>query len=768
MDQTIRNNLRAVVTDCRKTLETSIAGILEGKYGIHSNGRVEEETRMTHLSHDEQRFRSDLVAHLHHIEASGFSPKEAVTQLIREMAFTHLNRIVAFKLLEKRGHIRETVSRGVESNGFRRYLAEHSDEEGKFHAGDREGTYTRFLTWLGSTLSREVGVLFSPLDPANTIYPPLRILEEVIGQFNKEELAGIWEADETIGWVYQYFTPKELREEARSQSGAPRNSYEMAFRNQFFTPRYVVRFLSDNTLGRIWYEQRHGKTVLAETSSFMVRFRDEVFLGEGSVSEAIESFLSGKTDVLPPLYEFAHAVRSFDWTHDERQPKFEALLHGLQNGSISDLTEWTTQDLWDCLYSVARATRFNDCWEDWEPHLIRIGEEIRRRILAVRKPDATQEEILKGPVLVFPRKKKDPRDIAVMDPACGSGHFLLYCYDLFEQIYQEAWEDPTSPVFTGSEKTLRDEYPDKTAFLREVPRLIIQHNLHGIDIDLRAVQIASFALWLRAQRSFHDQGIPRGQRPPITRANIVCAERMPGEREMLEEFIRELKPPILGNLVKRVFDKMDLAGEAGSLLKIEEDIREAIAQAHQAWQTRPRDEQKTLFPTDKQARLAVEFDLHGISDARFWEEAEQRVVEALQNYAARVENGKGFSRRLFAEDAEQGFAFIELSRHSYDVVLMNPPFGSSSTPSKTYIDQTYPRTKNDVYAAFVERWAGKLRDRGRLGAITSRTGFFLTSFQKWREEILLKEVKPVVVADLGYGVLDAMVETAAYCLEAKE
>jgi hypothetical protein len=58
-----------------------------------------------------------------------------------------------------------------------------------------------------------------------------------------------------------------------------------------------------------------------------------------------------------------------------------------------------------------------------------------------------------------------------------------------------------------------------------------------------------------------------------------------------------------------------------------------------------------------------------------------------------------------------------------------------------------------------------LGGRGQLGAITSRTGFFLSSFQKWREEILLKEAKPTVMADLGYGVLDAaMVETAAYCL----
>ncbi len=51
--------------------------------------------------------------------------------------------------------------------------------------------------------------------------------------------------------------------------------------------------------------------------------------------------------------------------------------------------------------------------------------------------------------------------------------------------------------------------------------------------------------------------------------------------------------------------------------------------------------------------------------------------------------------------------------------------------------------------------------------MTSRTGFFLSSFQKWREEILLQEARLTVFADLGYKVVDtATVETAAYCLEA--
>ena len=76
--------------------------------------------------------------------------------------------------------------------------------------------------------------------------------------------------------------------------------------------------------------------------------------------------------------------------------------------------------------------------------------------------------------------------------------------------------------------------------------------------------------------------------------------------------------------------------------------------------------------------------------------------------------------------------------------------------------------KNDVYAAFIERELQLLEHKRMLGAITSRTGFFLSSFQKWREEIVLNEARFTVMVDLGYRVLDtAMVETAAYCLEAK-
>src|SRR5579863_3311773 len=674
MDQAIRNKLRNVVTQCRKLLEDAVAQVLQGQFGIYTSGKqeevhVEDDAAMKHLSDEDRAYRKDILDHLEHVKARGYKPTDSLAQLVREIAFTHLNRFCAYKMMEARDLIRESVSNGLKSQGFLFYLADHDDDEKRATSGQQDVAYRHFLNWLGGTLSEEIGVLFNPNDSSNRLYPPQRVLDDVLCLLNEEALADIWTQDETIGWVYQYFTPKELRDAARDPkkggSQAPRNSYELAFRNQFFTPRYVVEFLTDNTLGRIWYEMRMGETKLKDQCRFMVRRPTETFLNEGA-----------------------------------QLPK--------------DVPE---------------------------------GRDNR-----------SQEELLKVPVYIPHRPKKDPRELKILDPACGSGHFLLYCFDLLLTIYEEAYSDPQLGP------TLQQDYPTRDALKRDVPRLILAHNLHGIDIDLRATQIAALALWLRCQRAYQESGLKK-DRPKITRSNFVCAEPMPGEPAMLKEFMGHLEPRLLGQLVEVVFDKMKLAGEAGSLLKVEEEIRTAVASAKQQWETGPIEVQKTLFDRSESKPKQKQFNLSGITDEEFFDEAEANVVEALRNYAEKAQNGQQLQRRLFTEDAVRGFAFVDVCHKRFDVVLMNPPFGESSKQAKATIEDQYPRTKNDLYAAFVEQGINRLNRGGMLGAITSRTGFFLTSFQKWREEILLNEAPPTVFADFGYGVLDtAMVETAAYCV----
>jgi len=280
---------------------------------------------------------------------------------------------------------------------------------------------------------------------------------------------------------------------------------------------------------------------------------------------------------------------------------------------------------------------------------------------------------------------------------------------------------------------------------------------------VRATQIAALALWLRAQRAYGELGLKENERPRITRSNIVCAEPMPGEHGMPEECAQSLEPTVLGELVEVVIDKMKLAGEAGSLLKIEVEIEDAVARARAQWQreferaTDRRGNELLLTHSEMDHLSSLANTQMGLSevsqvtDEEFWVQAEGRVIEALRSYSTGATNGESYQRTLFADDAAQGFAFVDVCRKRFEVVLMNPPFGDASKPSKAYIEKNYPRTENDVYAAFVERALDWLHPGGLLRAITSRTGFFLSSFRKWREKLVLGEARPTVVADLGQG-----------------
>ena len=107
--------------------------------------------------------------------------------------------------------------------------------------------YRLYLESLFDEIGQEVGILFDRRDPSSLLWPRRQALTDLLATLNAQELAGIWGEDETIGWVYQYFNSSEERKKMRDESQAPRNSRELAVRNQFFTPRYVVRFLVDNT-----------------------------------------------------------------------------------------------------------------------------------------------------------------------------------------------------------------------------------------------------------------------------------------------------------------------------------------------------------------------------------------------------------------------------------------------------------------------------------------------------------------------------------------
>ncbi len=686
-DQPTRNRLARFVSDTRTLLAEEFTRQLQNDYGLDpDSGDVTDLERLEHLDdarRETARLLRDTMAH--YLAAADTSTpakaqkarRDVLARIIREQAFTILNRLCALRMAEARGLLIESIARGYQSKGFQLY--QHLAGTA---LGETGACYRLFIFSVFDEFAVDLPVLFGRFSPQGRLFPREATLLRVLEEINHPDIDPLWAEDETIGWIYQYFNSVEERRQMRAASQAPRNSRELAVRNQFFTPRYVVEFLTDNTLGRIWYEMTGGKSALRDSCRYLVRRPNEIFLAEGEAAPEQED----------------------------------------------------------------------------------SGEEL------------TQEELLQQPVHILHRPLKDPRDIKMLDPACGSMHFGLYAFDLFERIYEEAWElearrGADGLVRTEGLKPLHESYNDRESFLRDVPRLIIERNIHGIDIDPRAVQIAGLSLWLRAQRSWQAQNVKALDRPRIQRSNIVCAEPMPGETDMLEEFAEQLQPKVLGQLVRIIFEKMKLAGEAGSLLKIEEEIKEAVSTAHAAYRKHLLDQKKDAeyLPGMAPEREGALFDFADLPEVEdFWASVELRVIDALRAYAEQAESG-AYQRRLFANDAARGFAFIDLCRKRYDVVLMNPPFGKFSKLWSVQSKTDYPNSANDILGAFVERFLNRLHDKGRLGAITSRTCFFLTTFTDWRRNVILRESAVRVIADLGQGVMDnAMVEAAAYVLESTQ
>jgi len=674
MDKDVRNILQRATQDARGLLEEEYREQLEGVFDILLDGTIDSEPG-SHLDDAQRLTRQKLVAAVEHNQASGITADEAVAMYLREAAFTTLNRFAALKMLEARELVQECISKGEQSAGFKEFcvlapgLASLSDKG-----------YRLYIENIFDEIGREVRVLFNRQDAVSLLWPRRQAFNALLDILNQQDLTSVWAEDETIGWVYQYFNSQEERRQMRNESSAPRNSRELAVRNQFFTPRYVVEFLTDNTLGRIWYEMRQGNTILKDQCRYLVRRPNEIFL---KVDEAVPENEQEATDNL------------------------------------------------------------------------------------------SQEELLRQPVHIPFRPKKDPREIRMLDPAGGSGHFGLYCFDLFLVIYAEAYDDEDlGPA-------LKKDYPDRTVFLNDVPRLILAHNIHIIDIDPRAVQIAGLALWLRAQRAYNDMSIPRAQRPPITRTNVVVAEPMPGEKDMFEEFLKGLREDRLENLMRRaleippdrqvratkamadslcalartVWESMSLAGEAGSLLKIEDDIAQSVRKSRATWEDKSPLFRFTEFSLEGKTIDRYERFLDG-DENDFWESAEQLVLAAIREFAERTFDKRTISRRLFADDAARGFALIDLCRKRYDTVLMNPPFGDRVLSCEQIFERAYGNGRLDLYHYFYERAELLLSVGGRVGAITPRTSLYQAHYTALREKWLEKKFRPQAIAELDLGVLD--------------
>ena len=212
MDKESRNRIQRATQSVRTLLENEYAEQLEGLFDIRLSGTIADKPG-EHLNASQRVLRGKLVGAIKHQIATGMDTAASVGSYLREASFTTLNRFVALKMLEARQLVQECISRGEESRGFKEFTGL---APGLLQLPDRG--YRIYIESLYDEIGREVRVLFDRRDPASLLWPRRQTLQKLLGVLNGAELEGIWEQDESIGWVYQYFNSDEERRQMRAES----------------------------------------------------------------------------------------------------------------------------------------------------------------------------------------------------------------------------------------------------------------------------------------------------------------------------------------------------------------------------------------------------------------------------------------------------------------------------------------------------------------------------------------------------------------------
>lgn len=636
------------VVSAKALLMQHVTELLQQYYGIWADGHTIPVEQLPHQDSDLIHNARLLRERLKHVkaalpEAEANKERVAVGQLIAEQAFTQLNRFCALRMCEERALIMESVHGGYDAVGFQSYDA--IAQKVSLPLYER---YKWYLFSLFDELSMELPAIFDRFSPYGLVFPDESTLLRLLELINDTQLSAwydeqtgntinFWKEDETLGWMFQFYNSLEERRKMREESNKPRNSREMAVRNQFFTPEYVVRFLTDNSLGRIWFEMTQGQS--------------------------------------------------------------------------------------------------------------RIGQE-RCHYLVHREGEALTQ-----------RPIKEPTEILSLDPTCGSMHFGLYLFEVYEYIYLDAWDHQPQLLHAFREVMTRQD------FRREVPRLILENNIFGCEIDPRALQIAALSLWLRAQRSYSDMKLPAVERPLIKKNNLILAEAMPGNKQLLKGLMEELDKP-MQRLLTKIWTKMQYVGEIGLLLKMEKEIEDDIDYLRKNWSKVNQTKSVGLFDTEEQRAKAMadnKVRQHLLKHKEsFFDEITERLQAALVQLSEKMGEEEGYENALFSEDATRGFSFINLCQQRFDCIVMNPPFGEGSENTSQYLDNNYPAWCRNLVCAFFDRMQEMLTEGGRLGAIFDRTVMIKSSYEAFRRRNLCGYITNC--ADTGWGVLDASVETSTLVL----
>jgi 23S rRNA G2445 N2-methylase RlmL len=530
--------------------------------GIGALKELELE-KIPHALHA-KRAKFDIIIQNHTDETGSY--KEARAKVLDELTFTLFNRIASIKVLEAHELIIPIITKdaahGDRSFGHKAYLEENPHAKSLELEGLREFVKAAF-----NTLSSEFA-LYHKEHPYALLPQPID-LNEIIDAFNAIEKDAqvennIWQSDDILGWLYEsYNTAKKLE---FKESGGKTEYDKVSLQSQVYTPKWVVEFLVNNSLGKLYLE----------------------------------------------MYPQSEIKNS---------------------------------------YKIANA-----------PH------------------EKTRE-------------LKPLTEIKLIDPACGSGNFLLYAFDFFYALYLDQIENYDA------------DYKKK-----DIAKLIIEHNLHGIDLDDRAIQIAQLGLYIKAKKR-------RANLNALSFSVVSSDFFLPPYSEVAHIFETSKLDTTQKRLVEEIWSDLQQAYKFGSLIKIGEKLKAKI---------------ETLDKSNL-------FDLATVTEHKEFEKTFFANLRTAVEQHAKDENQSFLSTKT-----ADAIKYLEIITTKYDIATANPPYTDSSDfgiDLKEFIETNYKKPykfNTNLYATFIKRCHELTNENGKIALIHPHTFMFIKTFKDVRKFMIDK------------------------------
>jgi len=322
------------------------------------------------------------------------------------------------------------------------------------------------------------------------------------------------------------------------------------------------------------------------------------------------------------------------------------------------------------------------------------------------------------------REPKPLHELKLIDPASGSGNFLLYAFAFFYALYKDQIDNYGA------------DYDED-----DIPKLIIENNLHGIDLDDRAAQLAQLGLWIKAKQ--------KNRNTTTLNFNVVSSDfYLPDFDFVYPIFKAGTTDAKQLKVIEEIWTDLQQAHKFGSLVKIEEKLNIKLHGLV---------EQKGISLFGEQE--VVEYE-------RFKNDFFKNLETAVAQYA--TQQGNSF----LTDKTKDAITFLKLITQKYDVATANPPYTDSADfgpELKNYIEGNYKKPfafHTNLYATFIKRCFELTNENGKVGMIHPRTFMFIKTFEDVRKFILEKTHLNVFVDYSLSNLFGAvMVDPAFYVFE---